>query len=308
MQKQARLEQILRAALSEKAKEINTTSGMWQNVKDGIITKEERKFMSVKNFYWPKALAGAMCTLILASILTVCFSPQAQVWARDMVKSITKVFSVVKTENGYKVVPANPDDKSDSKKIMFKIEVPEPGIGEVVRIPLKFFSKYQDQQIVMVYKPNPKNSIVKYYSAAEAEAKTGSPVYLPGYLPEGYTFDYITADHFGKNTASEKNKNIKSLAYGRYITTDKKVLSLLITNETRLTIEGGQSLPNVAILGNGLYWAKFSVVTITNDNREPETLTGHSLLWLNSDISYVLSDESGNLAQEEMIKTAQSIK
>ncbi|MBE0449122.1 MAG: hypothetical protein IBX64_13700, partial [Actinobacteria bacterium] len=98
MQKQALFERWLQTALSSKAREIEPSSDMWEHIRIGISTKDERGIIAFwKNLanhlflwqpVWKKVLVGAICGILLMSGLTLSFSPQARALAMEVLDTL----------------------------------------------------------------------------------------------------------------------------------------------------------------------------------------------------------------------------
>jgi len=298
-------DQWLRAALISKAEEIKPTSDMWERVKVQVsIEKKKGRFMMLARnlmhyFFpwqptWKKALAGALCGVLLVGGLTFGFSPQAQAWAKETFASI--VFKVVRTADGYSVVKLGPGESMLETSGGFVF-----GAGKLdpAETPGKYQLKGEPGEIGV----REGTSTPQYATAAEAEAKVGFPVHLPTYLPERYKLEFIAADKW--ETTGKGFVNVLYRVPEKASGLD--LLDLMITDESGF-LQGGDAVKEVKVGNKAAYWSEYPIASISAGNTEPTVKAGHMLKWIDKDIVYTLRDSSGELSMDEMLRIAASIK
>lgn len=192
----------LRAALVSQATEIEPAPDMWERVKAEITATRPERGITMWGKHlggylfpwqpaWKKAVAAAMCGVLLAGGLTFGLSPQARAWATEKVREVVS-YKVIRTDGGYTVVKE-----------------------EVASKPLK------------VTKPVAAKPMNNDMTPTEAEAAAGFPVSLPAYLPDGYEQVGISAGKWdnGKGSVQVLYRNAGQQHPGL------SLISLMLTND-----------------------------------------------------------------------------
>ncbi len=276
------LEQYLRAVLASKAAEIDPTQDIWERVKEGITTTEQKgglyigqKLKSYLFFWqpaWKKAAAIALCGIFLAGGLTFGVSPRARAWATERIQAIIS-YKVIRTDVGYAVV----------KEAVQPVVVNSPDVAGRSKGVKPLITDAQT---------------VDNKTAAEAAA--GFPVALPVYLPEGYEQDGgLSADKWNNGKGYVQVLYRKLLAGQQHL-----VLSLMLTNDQRF-FQGGDAVKEVKAGNKTAYWCEYPVI---NMGAEPTVKAGHILKWADNGVYYMLQDSSSELTLDEMLRIAASIE
>lgn len=253
------LEQWLRAALASQAAEIEPAPDLWERVKAGITaTRQERGIIMLGKRLgdhlfpwqpaWKKAVAGAVCGVLLAGGLTFGVSPQARAWATEKIQAIV-AYKIIRTDGGYAVVKE-----------------------EVAPTPVKMPAVEKKQ--VKAAKP-----LHNSMTPMEAEAAAGFPVSLPAYLPDGYEQVGISADKW------DNGNGFVHVLY-RSAGQQHPDLDLMLTNDQRF-LQGGDAVKEVKVGNKTAYWSEFPVAKLPAGG-EPTLKAGHMLKWQDGDVVHTL--------------------
>jgi len=107
------------------------------------------------------------------------------------------------------------------------------------------------------------------------------------------------------NDINGKVSGTFKIAYASYEGSESKRLRLFVTDQEEF-FQAGNKLQDTKISGMNGQWAEYPVVSFANNN--PTTTIGHLLKWRDKGIVHILSNDTGELTLDEMLKVAESVK
>ncbi|MEW6182116.1 MAG: hypothetical protein AB1500_02910 [Bacillota bacterium] len=133
----------------------------------------------------------------------------------------------------------------------------------------------------------------RHTAAKGMETLFGLPFRLPDYLPRGYELTTMSGDEpsttvNGKTVGSFKTVEALCEAAGN------RMLHLFVSDNKQF-LKAGKVLRQVKVAGKDAGWAEYSVVSFNGGGRE------------DNGIAYIVSNDSGELTLNEMLRVAGSI-
>ncbi len=284
-----KVELLLRSALKHQAEQMQAPSDMANEILTQLDDPlEKHPLQSIRWFQWKKMSVAILSGILLFIGVALGVSPQARALAIETFSSLLLSFKL--EENGKWTVYGTMLDENGHEKNTVKIAE-----GGIMTLPDGIDNDHTQVTDIKETDIQATGPLPELSTPAEAAGKAGFSFSLPAYLPDTYVRQSMVAS---------KWDNGKGFVHVDYVHSEanRPSLRLMITNEPAF-FRKAEHAQEITVGDTIAFW---SVQPILSVPQSPSVTAAHQLMWRHGDLVYILTDFSGQLPMEEMIKIAAS--
>lgn len=284
-----KMELLLRSALKRQAEQMQAPSDMANKILTHLDDPvEKHPLQAIRWFRWRKMSAAVLCGILLFISVALAVSPQARALAIETVSSLLLSFKL--EENGKWTIYGTLLDENGHEKNTVKIAE-----GGIMTLPDGIDNDNTQVTEIKVTDIQATEPLPELSTPAEAAEKAGFSFSLPAFLPDAYVRQSMVAS---------KWDNGKGFVHVDYVHSEanRQSLRLMITNEPAF-FHKAEHAQEVTIGDTIAFWSVQPILSVPPSS---SVTAAHQLMWRHGDLVYILTDFSGQLPMEEMIKMAAS--